>query len=132
MIKDKDFNTKIIEAKKKLRSKSNNFEENFFKISKFIEKEIDYIQNQTRNKKTIIPEVKFKDISDDSILTNQIKKRGCIIVRDIFDDNKVHNWNKEIENYIDQNNYYEHQKEKIGLDNYFSELKSGKPHIYGI
>ena len=94
MIKDKDFNTKIIEAKKKLRSKSNNFEENFFKISKFIEKEIDYIQNQTRNKKTIIPEVKFKDISDDSILTNQIKKRGCIIVRDIFDDNKVHNWNK--------------------------------------
>ena len=44
----------------------------------------------------------------------------------------MHNWNKEIETYIDQNNYYEHQKEKIGFDNYFSDLKSGKPQIYGI
>ena len=38
----------------------------------------------------------------------------------------------EIERYIDENNYYEDQKEKAGLDQYFSDLQSGKPQIFGL
>ena len=38
----------------------------------------------------------------------------------------------ELSNYIDVNNYYNDQKEKAGLDQYFSDLKSGKPQIFGL
>ena len=63
---------------------------------------------------------------------NAIKKRGCVVIRDVFDDSKVKEWNSDIEKYIKKNNYYELQKEKAGLDNYFSDLKSGKPQIFGL
>ena len=31
-----------------------------------------------------------------------------------------------------ENNYFEDQKKKIGIDKYFSDLKSGKPQIFGL
>ena len=44
----------------------------------------------------------------------------------------MHEWNLDLENYIEQNNYYEDQKKKAGIDEYFSELRSGKPQIFGL
>ena len=35
-----------------------------------------------------------------------IKKRGCIIIRDVFNDDKISKLDKNLENYINQNNYY--------------------------
>ena len=39
--------------------------------------------------------------------------------------------NKNLDKYVLENNYFEDQKKKIGIDKYFSELKSGKPQIFG-
>ena len=127
----KNYDQDIIEAKKILRSKSKNYKENFKKIEKFIEQEVQEIKNSTSS---IVPEINFKDLNkSDSIKTmNAIKKRGCVVIRDVFDDSKVKEWNSDIEKYIKKNNYYELQKEKAGLDNYFSDLKSGKPQIFGL
>ena len=127
----KNYDQDIIEAKKILRSKSKNYKENFKKIEKFIEQEVQEIKNSTSS---IVPEINFKDLKkSDSIKTmNSIKKRGCVVIRDVFDDSKVKEWNSDIEKYIKKNNYYELQKEKAGLDNYFSDLKSGKPQIFGL
>ena len=125
----KDINVKIIKAKKKLRIKSKNFKENFLKISKFIKKEVCLIEDLKKNKKKIIPEVKFEDISNDLTLINQIKKRGCVIVRNVFDKKIADEWNKNLEKYIELNNFFEDQKKKDGLDKYFSDLKSNKPQI---
>ena len=61
-----------------------------------------------------------------------VKKRGCVVIRNVFKKEKVIEWNHEIERYIDQNNYYEDQKKKAGLDQYFSDLQSGKPQIFGL
>ena len=81
-------------------------------------------------KNFLVPEINFKNLNkSDSVKTmNAIKKRGCVIIRDVFDDSKVKEWNSDIEKYIKKNNYYELQKEKAGLDNYFSDLM----HIYSI
>ena len=127
----KNYDQDIVEAKKILRSKSKNYKENFKKIEKFIEQEVQEIKNSTSS---IVPEINFKDLKkSDSIKTmNSIKKRGCVVIRDVFDDSKVKEWNSDIEKYIKKNNYYELQKEKAGLDNYFSDLKSGKPQIFGL
>ena len=43
----KNYDQDIIEAKKILRSKSKNYKENFKKIEKFIEKEVQEIKNST-------------------------------------------------------------------------------------
>jgi len=124
---------KIIESKKLLRNKSANFEKNFEKIEKFIKKEIDEIKKLKNNSDNIIPEIEFNELSEfDENIKKLVTKRGCVIIRDVFDDNKIENLNIDLKNYVEKNNYFEHQKEKAGLDNYFSDLKSGKPQIYGL
>ena len=45
---------------------------------------------------------------------------------------KIGKLNNDLEKYIEHNGYYNDQKKKEGLDKYFSDLKSGKPQIYGL
>ena len=123
----------IKEEKKILRSKSKNYRENFSKIENFIEKEIAQIENSKKSAENIIPEINFKDLSDNLYeFKNELKKRGCVIVRDVFDDTLMHQMNKDLESYIEENNYYEDQKKKADIDKYFSDLQSGKPQIFGL
>ncbi len=123
----------IISSKIKLRNKSKDYVLNFKKIEEFIKKEIAEIEILKNSSKSIIPEISYDehDLVDGKTIEN-IHKRGCLIIRDVFEDNKIENINKELEEYIDSNGYYEDQKKKTGLDKYFSDLKSGKPQIYGL
>ena len=133
MIDIKNIEQLIKEEKKILRSKSKNYRENFSKIENFIEKEIVQIENSKKSAKNIIPEINFKDLSDNlSDFKNELKKRGCVIIRDVFDDTLMHQMNKDLESYIEENNYYEDQKKKADIDKYFSDLQSGKPQIFGL
>ena len=123
----------IKKEKKILRSKSKNYKENFSKIENFIEKEIVQIENSKKSAENIIPEINFKDLSDNLYeFKNELKKRGCVIIRDVFDDTLMHQMNKDLESYIEENNYYEDQKKKADIDKYFSDLQSGKPQIFGL
>ena len=133
MIDIKNIEQLIKEEKKILRSKSKNYKENFSKIENFIEKEIVQIENSKKSAKNIIPEINFKDLPDNlSEFKNELKKRGCVIIRDVFDDTLMHQMNKDLESYIEENNYYEDQKKKADIDKYFSDLQSGKPQIFGL
>ena len=133
MIDIKNIEQLIKEEKKILRSKSKNYRENFSKIENFIEKEIVQIENSKKSAENIIPEINFKDLSDNLYeFKNELKKRGCIIIRDVFDDTLMHQMNKDLESYIEENNYYEDQKKKADIDKYFSDLQSGKPQIFGL
>ena len=133
MIDIKNIEQLIKEEKKILRSKSKNYRENFSKIENFIEKEIVQIENSKKSAKNIIPEINFKDLSDNlSEFKNELKKRGCVIIRDVFDDTLMHQMNIHLESYIEENNYYEDQKKKADIDKYFSDLQSGKPQIFGL
>ena len=133
MIDIKNIEQLIKEEKKILRSKSKNYRENFSKIENFIEKEIVQIENSKKSAESIIPEINFKDLSDNLYeFKNELKKRGCVIIRDVFDDTLMHQMNKDLESYIEENNYYEDQKKKADIDKYFSDLQSGKPQIFGL
>ena len=133
MIDIKNIEQLIKEEKKILRSKSKNYRENFSKIENFIEKEIVQIENSKKSAENIIPEINFKDLSDNLYeFKNELKKRGCVIVRDVFDDTLMHQMNKDLESYIEENNYYVDQKKKADIDKYFSDLQSGKPQIFGL
>jgi hypothetical protein len=133
MIDIKNIEQLIKEEKKILRNKSKNYREKFSKIENFIEKEIVQIENSKKSAENIIPEINFKDLSDNLYeFKNELKKRGCVIVRDVFDDTLMHQMNKDLESYIEENNYYEDQKKKADIDKYFSDLQSGKPQIFGL
>ena len=127
----KEIQNKIISEKIKLRKKSKNFVNNFKKIEKYIQKEVAIIKE---SKDSIIPEIEFEDISikDEMIIKDKVFKRGCVIIRNVFDKNKVKDLNEDLDKYVLENNYFEDQKKKIGIDKYFSDLKSGKPQIFGL
>ena len=123
----------IIQEKKNLKSKSENYKENFLQIEKNITSEILKIEDLKKNNQNIIPEVKFDDLNLNlEELKLKVKKRGCVVIRDVFDDNLIIQMNKDLEQYIEENNYYEDQKKKADIDKYFSDLKSGKPQIFGL
>ena len=123
----------IIQEKKNLKSKSENYKENFLQIEKYITSEILKIEDLKKNNQNIIPEVKFHDLNSNlEELKLEVKKRGCVVIRDLFDDNLITQMNKDLEQYIEENNYYEDQKKKADIDKYFSDLKSGKPQIFGL
>ena len=129
------INKKISESKFFLRSLSLDYKNNFINIEKKITAEIEEIEYLIKNNKKIIPEIYYQQIVSNSIdnnLVNLVKKRGCVIIRNVFDRKQVEFWNDELANYIEKNNYFEDQKEKAGLDKYFSDLKSGKPQIFGL
>ena len=123
----------IIQEKNNLKSKSKNYIENFLEIEKFITDEIINIEELNKKNENIIPEVKFDDLKLNlKDLTSEVKKRGCVVIRDVFDDDLIIQMNKDLEQYIEENNYYEDQKKKADIDKYFSDLKSGKPQIFGL
>ena len=120
-------------SKKKLKEKSNNYVENFKIIERYIKKEIEEIEKLKISSKSIIPEINYSDLKNNFLeVKKNVHKRGCVIIRDVFEDDRINALNKELETYIESNGYYEDQKEKAGLDKYFSNLKSGKPQIYGL
>ena len=123
----------IIQEKNYLKSKSKNYKKNFLEIEKFITDEIANIEELNKNNKNIIPEVKFDDLKLNlKDFTSEVKKRGCVVIRDVFNDDLITQMNKDLEQYIEENNYYEDQKKKADIDKYFSDLKSGKPQIFGL
>ncbi len=111
---DIDIDSKIISEKKKLRVKSKDFIKNFKNIENYIKAEVQKIEDLKKLKKPIIPEIKFKNISNknDEII-RKIKQRGCIIIREVFDKKIVNKWNENLEDYIDKNNFFEDQKKKM-------------------
>ena len=123
----------LIQEKNYLKNKSKNYVENFLEIEKFITDEIINIEELNKKNENIIPEVKFNDLKLNlKDLTSEVKKRGCVVIRDVFDDDLITQMNKDLEQYIEENNYYEDQKKKADIDKYFSDLKSGKPQIFGL
>ena len=128
-----DIDNQIKFAKKILRKKSKDYIQNYKKIKSFIDIEVEEINRLKNLNQSIIPEISFDTIDDNNDeLIKKIKQRGCVIVRNVFNEQVVNNLNKELEDYINSNDYYADQKKKSDLDKYFSDLKSGKPQIFGL
>ena len=61
-----DINNLIINEKKRLRKKSKDYIKNFEKIKNFIEKEVSEIENLKSSSNSIIPEIQFNQINENS------------------------------------------------------------------
>ena len=133
MINLENIENKIIKEKIILKQKSKNYKENFLKIEKFIEREVLNIESLKKNNSNIIPEVNFNELNNhQEKIIKEVKNRGCVVIRNVFEDDKMIKMNIDLESYIEENNYYNDQQKKADIDKYFSDLKSGKPQIFGL
>ena len=107
----------------------------FETVSSNIKQEVEHIKDMQANDIPVIPEIDYKSILNGSVSISQIaeiKRRGSLIIRGVFDEQLAREWNEEIVEYILRNDYYTKSIEKEGMDQYFSQLKSGAPQIFGI
>ena len=131
---DKKIKKSIIETKATLKSLSDS-KMSYTKAYSNIKRSVDLIVDLKHNNLPIIPEINFQSIVNEKISIEQIKNikdRGCVIIREVFDQALVKDWNEQITDYIINNDYFTKAKEKEGMDQYFSDLKSGAPQIFGL
>lgn len=124
----------VKDAKTHLRSLTN-VAEAFSDVRDVMLREVDVIQSAHAKGDMVIPELPFSHIKNETVPDTTkaaIKRRGCVIVRSVFDKSQAEDWNHEIGSYIERNDYITKSKEKAGLDKYFSALKAGAPQIYGL
>lgn len=124
----------VKDAKSHLRSLTD-VKTAFANIRSAMMQEVEQIQTAHAKGEAVIPELTYLDIANDAVpdaTRSAIRRRGCVIVRGVFDTSRVNDWNAEIGDYIERNDYLTKAKEKAGLDKYFSQLKAGAPQIYGL
>ena len=133
---DSDFDTRphVALAKQFLRD-NNNVSAHFAAIKDEIRKRIDTIASRHASSEIVIPEISYKRIRDNAVSSNDIKSihaHGCVIVRGVFPRQQAEDWNRELGQYLDDNDYFTKATEKAGLDNYFGDLKDARPQIFGV
>ncbi len=124
----------VVDAKKYLRSKQN-VTTAFGSIRDQIMRDVEAIRDNANNGRPNIPEVDYRAVQSGSVndeAISAIKKAGVAIVRGVFPKTQAEEWNAELGEYIETNDYLTKAEEKAGLDKYFSSLKAGSPQIYGL
>ncbi|MEL7212850.1 MAG: YbiU family protein [Pseudomonadota bacterium] len=107
----------------------------FKDVSDAMMQEVATICEAQDNGESVIPEIQYADIESGAVSDDQIaalKHRGCAIVRGVFPRAQAEAWNRQIGEYIEENDYLTRAKEKAGMDTYFADLKDGAPQIYGL
>jgi len=124
----------IASAKKALKD-NNNVAAHFSQCRDNMLRQVQEVIDLRENNQSVVPELAYSAIHNNKVSTediNQIRKRGCVIVRGVFEKKQVQDWNNELGQYLDDNRYYEKAKDKAGLDDYFGDLKDTTPQIFGV
>ena len=123
----------IKKAKAEITVAGVDYQKAFQEMDAKIEKELQEIESLVAKGLSPIPEINFNDLSTaDDDFANLVRKRGCVIVRNVFSKDRVDKWNENLMGYVRDNDYFDKQAEKAGMDKYFSALASGKPQIFGL
>jgi len=124
---------RIVETKRRLRSRITDMRERFAAVTARVEAQIDQIERERRRGIEPVPEVDFAELERvDDAQRDRIRQRGCLVIRNVFDDGRVNAWNDGLARYLESNHYLEKLKTSGAVDNYFSTLASARPQIYGV
>jgi hypothetical protein len=124
---------RIVETKRRLRSRITDMPERFAAVTADVEAQIDRIEHERAQGVSPVPQIEFDELDRvDEARKDHIRQRGCLVIRNVFDDARVNAWNADLANYLEVNDYLERLKTSGAVDNYFSTLASAKPQIYGV
>ena len=130
-----EVSRRVVETKQMLRDALPGYREVFAEVADVIGREAEAIARRAEAGDPIVPSVQFDDIVAGRVPAETvaaIKTHGCAVVRGVYPRARAEAWDRQLTEYLTSNDYIEHAKAKIGLDKYFSRMKSGKPQIYGI
>lgn len=124
----------IIDVKRELRARITDLPERFAEETERLKVEVEAIKSEMESGHAIV-DIEFADVQAGKIsdeVRQRIRRRGVVVVRNVFDQERVSGWNETLKHYVADNNYLTKQTEKAGLDNYFGALADSKPQIYGL
>ena len=124
----------VIETQRKLRVEVPDLAGRYRRLTEALNDEVSDVRAEQANGGAV-PEIAFADVAAGRVTAAQvarIKRRGCVVVRNVFERSQVDAWNDEVVRYIDASRYLERMKDKAGLDQYFSGLAASRPQIYSL
>ena len=130
-----EFRDSIRAVKAELRDNGTDVGAAFARMDELVESQIRQIEAEVAAGISPVPVCNFADMADgriDDAMTANIKQRGAVILRNTFDRDRVTSWNDTLMQYVARNDYFEKQKAKDGMDQYFSTLSSSRPQIFGL
>ena len=130
-----EFRTAIRAAKADIRSSGVDLAAAFTAIDSLVEKQICRIETEMASGISPVPVCDFGDVASgkvDPAMAEKITQRGAVILRNTFPGERVRGWNETLMSYVAENDYFEKQKAKEGMDQYFSTLSSSRPQIFGL
>ncbi|WP_434358798.1 DUF1479 domain-containing protein [Parasalinivibrio latis] len=127
-----DIPGQIREVKKRLRQQVGDYAGVFQAVSKAMESEVERIKRLDETG-SAIPEFDFADIGEEGFndeQRRQIEVAGSAVIHNTLPRDETDSNNELLARYIVDNGYYTQIPE--ATDNYFSQLQSDKPQIFGI
>lgn len=124
----------VIETQRKLRVEVPDLAGRYRRLTEALNDEVSDVRAEQANGGAV-PEIAFADVAAGRVTAAQvarIKRRGCVVVRNVFERSQVEAWNDEVVRYIDASRYLERMKDKAGLDKYFSDLAASRPQIFSL
>jgi hypothetical protein len=119
-------------VKKSIKNEIDDLEGTWERLNAAIEERVKELTAEKKAGISPIPIIEFEDVlnNPETINTERIKKKGCLIIKNVFPQVMAEGWNTEVKDYLERNDYL---GQKINVeDNYFGSLKDSKPQVYGI
>ncbi len=107
----------------------------FAESREMVLREVEAIRAKHDSELSVIPQIEYHKIADCAVeepFRELVRRRGCVIVKGVFDRIQVSEWDQEIGEYIDRNAYLRAANKKKDLDKYFTALKNSTPQIFSL
>lgn len=124
----------VAETQRRLRDEVPDVAGRYRRLSEALADEVSAIRAE-QAQGGAVPELAYADVAAGRVSAQQLvrmKRRGCAVIRGVFERAQVEAWNEAVVRYIDAVGYLERMKEKAGLDKYFSGLAASRPQIYSL
>ena len=129
-----DVPSAVRASQRQLRAEVPDLAGRFARLSEALNDEVSAIRSEMLSGHAV-PEIAYADIAAGRVSpadTARILRRGCAVIRGVFDPAQIAEWNDEVVRYIDEVGYLLRMKDKAGLDKYFSALAAGRPQIFSL
>jgi len=124
----------VRQIKAQLRQQLPNYRQVFAELDADMRHQIAELNHEQQRGEHPVPQLEANDILNQRVTEQQknlIRQRGCCVIKGVFTRQQASDWNQQIGDYLDENQFVEKLKH-AAEDNYFGDLKQGKPQIYGI
>ncbi|GIF04745.1 DUF1479 domain-containing protein [Actinoplanes siamensis] len=131
-----DLKAATREIKAALRARINasgrTVDEVFAVVERRVQAAVDDINAARRRGESVWPVIDYADIASGTVTADQLDllhRRGCVVVRGHFDRDQARQWDQDIVDYVESNNFFEDYRGPG--DDFFGSVGS-RPEIYPI